>query len=234
VELAQVLRQGTNRSLVLLDEIGRGTSTYDGLCIAQAVMETLSAKSAPLTLFATHYHELTQTAQTMPGVANASVLVKEEGDVISFLHTVVNRPADRSYGIQVAKLAGVPHTVIQRAQQLLQVREAQGDSVFAQQGNLGLEVAATVTGDPIRALGEDTDISGTDVYRANTGRVDVQAADPRFHGQHPNDDNLSTVSHFLTELSQVDVMKLTPIEAMNELHRMVEKAKGVTTWDKSK
>lgn len=125
VELAQILRQATDRSLVLLDEIGRGTSTYDGLCIAEAVMEALQRDGQrPLTLFATHYHELVETAQELPLVANYSVAVRESGNDITFLHTVVPRPADKSYGIQVAKLAGIPGPVLERATELLALREA--------------------------------------------------------------------------------------------------------------
>jgi DNA mismatch repair protein MutS len=124
VELAQILRQTTDRSLVLLDEIGRGTSTYDGMSIAEAVMEALLVPGQrPLTLFATHYHELTEKADQLAGAANYSVLVQETEDGISFLHTVVPRPADKSYGIQVARLAGIPEPVIRRAQELLQYRE---------------------------------------------------------------------------------------------------------------
>ncbi|WDL97304.1 DNA mismatch repair protein MutS [Alicyclobacillus sp. ALC3] len=126
VELAQILRQATDRSLVLLDEIGRGTSTYDGLCIAEAVMEALQQEGQrPLTLFATHYHELVETAEQLPSVVNYSVAVRESGSDITFLHTVVPRPADKSYGIQVAKLAGIPAPVLARATELLVLREAQ-------------------------------------------------------------------------------------------------------------
>ncbi|MCL6453403.1 MAG: DNA mismatch repair protein MutS [Alicyclobacillus sp.] len=124
VELAQILRQATERSLILLDEIGRGTSTYDGMSIAEAVMEQLvQSAERPLTLFATHYHELTARAADLLGVRNCSVAVQESAGEITFLHTVVERPADRSYGIQVARLAGVPGPVIARARTLLAERE---------------------------------------------------------------------------------------------------------------
>lgn len=124
VELAQILRQATPKSLVLLDEIGRGTSTYDGMSLAEAVMEALLMPGRnPLTLFATHYHELTEQAQALPRVENFSVAVKETDDGVTFLHAVVHRPADKSYGIQVAKLAGVPSPVIKRATEILAKRE---------------------------------------------------------------------------------------------------------------
>jgi DNA mismatch repair protein MutS len=120
-EAAAILRQATARSLVILDEIGRGTSTYDGMSIAQAIVEHLH--DAPhlncRTLFATHYHEMTGLAERLPRVRNARVDVLEEGDGITFLHRIVPGGADRSYGIHVARLAGMPAGVLVRARQLL-------------------------------------------------------------------------------------------------------------------
>ena len=120
-ETAAILRQATGRSLVILDEIGRGTSTYDGMSIAQAIVEHLH--EAPhlncRTLFATHYHELTALAESLPRVRNARVDVLEEGDGVTFLHRIVAGGADRSYGIHVARLAGVPASVLARARALL-------------------------------------------------------------------------------------------------------------------
>jgi DNA mismatch repair protein MutS len=124
-ETAAILRQATERSLVILDEIGRGTSTYDGVSIAQAVVEYLH--DAPhlncRTLFATHFHELTVLATTLPRVRNARVEVVEEGADITFLHRIVPGGADRSYGVHVAKLAGIPGGVLVRARQLLAAQE---------------------------------------------------------------------------------------------------------------
>ncbi len=126
-ETAAILRQATSRSLVILDEIGRGTSTYDGMSIAQAVVEHLH--DAPhlncRTLFATHFHELTVLAERLPRVSNARVDVLEEGDAVTFLHRIVPGGADRSYGIHVARLAGVPAGVLVRARQLLAELERQ-------------------------------------------------------------------------------------------------------------
>jgi DNA mismatch repair protein MutS len=126
-ETAAILNAATRRSLVILDEIGRGTSTYDGLSIAQAVVEHLH--DAPhlrcRTLFATHYHELTALAERLPRARNARVEVVEEGDHVTFLHRIVPGGADRSYGIHVARLAGVPGSVLLRARQLLADLEAQ-------------------------------------------------------------------------------------------------------------
>ncbi len=120
-ETASILNTATSRSLVVLDEIGRGTSTFDGLSIAWAVAEHLasSPKARPKTLFATHYHELTDLADALPGVANAHLLVREWQDQIVFLRKVVPGRSDRSYGIQVARLAGLPPAVIRRAREIL-------------------------------------------------------------------------------------------------------------------
>ena len=126
VETAAILNQAGDRSLVILDEIGRGTSTFDGLSIAWATVEHLHAKNRCRTLFATHFHELTALAETLASLHNVTMRVKEwEGDVI-FLHEVTKGAADRSYGVQVAKLAGLPESVVARARDVLDQLEAQG------------------------------------------------------------------------------------------------------------
>jgi DNA mismatch repair protein MutS len=120
-ETANILHTATSRSLVVLDEIGRGTSTFDGLSIAWAVAEHLatSPRARPKTLFATHYHELTDLADALPGVVNAHVSAREWKDQIIFLRKIVSGRSDRSYGIQVARLAGLPASVVTRAQEIL-------------------------------------------------------------------------------------------------------------------
>jgi DNA mismatch repair protein MutS len=124
VETAAILNQADARSLVILDEIGRGTATYDGLSIAWASLEHLHETNGCRALFATHYHEMTALAETLPGLRNATVAVKEwEGEVV-FLHEVRMGAADRSYGVQVARLAGLPPSVIDRARQVLDTLEA--------------------------------------------------------------------------------------------------------------
>jgi DNA mismatch repair protein MutS len=121
IETANILNNATERSLVLLDEVGRGTSTFDGLSIAWAVVEYLhdNERVRPMTLFATHYHELTDLAGILPGVRNFNVQVREYGDRIVFLRKIVEGGSDRSYGIQVARLAGLPGQVIERAKEIL-------------------------------------------------------------------------------------------------------------------
>ena len=121
VETAAILNQATPRSLVILDEIGRGTSTYDGLSIARAVIEHIhnDLRLGCKTLFATHYHELTELASMLPGLRNFSVAVAEDGNDVVFLHRIVSGGADRSYGVHVARLAGLPHGVVSRAWEVL-------------------------------------------------------------------------------------------------------------------
>ena len=123
LETANILNHATPKSLVILDEIGRGTSTFDGLSIAWSVAEYLHDIIGCRTQFATHYHELTEMAMTRRGVMNYNVAVKEYGDDIIFLRRIVPGPSDRSYGIHVAKLAGLPEHVLDRAKQLLEILE---------------------------------------------------------------------------------------------------------------
>jgi DNA mismatch repair protein MutS len=140
VETATILNTVTARSLVLLDEVGRGTSTFDGLAIAWAVVEALHAEPGVKVLFATHFHELTQLADRLPGVRNFHVAVREWNDEIIFLHKVRLGGTDRSYGIQVARLAGLPERVIARAKTLLGELEAAGQRTADTRdaGQLGL------------------------------------------------------------------------------------------------
>jgi DNA mismatch repair protein MutS len=192
-ELAQILRHATNRSFVILDEIGRGTSTYDGLSIAEAVVEALESPSRrPLTIFATHYHELTVMAETLPGVKNYSVAVEEENGDVIFLHTVIPEPADRSYGIQVARLAGLPEDVVKRAATLLKEREESNQNlsdVSIRQSAATLEIAE--------------DHEPADVL-------------PLFHAPYES---------LVEEIKQIDVLRMTPLDAMTVLYQLVVKAK---------
>ena len=139
-ETANILNNATDRSLVILDEVGRGTSTYDGLALAWAVTEHISADIRCRTLFATHYHELTDLAELLPNVINLNVLVREWADEIVFLHRIVPGGTDKSYGIHVARLAGIPRPVVHRARELLERLEmatpADGPSSHANLQNI--------------------------------------------------------------------------------------------------
>ena len=143
VETAAILNQATPRSLVILDEIGRGTSTYDGLSIARSVIEHIhnDPRLGCKTLFATHYHELTQLAAILPGVRNFSVAVTEEGNSVVFLHKIVPGGADKSYGVHVAQMAGLPQGVVNRAWEVLADLEAQSQQKNGRQVKVKVEPA---------------------------------------------------------------------------------------------
>ncbi len=142
METARILRQATRRSLIILDEIGRGTSTYDGLALAWAVAEDLAQRfgGSLRTLFATHYHELTQLEGQLPGVFTMNIAIRETGKTVLFLHRLLPGPADRSYGVEVARLAGVPQTVVNRARDLL--------GRFEQLRAAGLQAARAIRSQP--------------------------------------------------------------------------------------
>lgn len=170
-ETANILNTATSHSLVLLDEIGRGTATYDGLSIAWAVAEYLAtnARARPKTLFATHYHELTDLADALPGVANYHVMVREWRDDIVFLRKVAPGRSDRSYGIQVARLAGLPPVVVSRAREILGAlendelsrggRPALADTRAAPRQQLGLFQQVNPAEDRVTARLRDTDVN---------------------------------------------------------------------------
>ena len=133
-EVADILNYATRSSLVILDEIGRGTSTFDGMSIARAVIEYIADKKTlgARTLFATHYHELTALEQLLDGIRNYNIAVKKHGDDITFLRKIIPGGADDSYGIEVAKLAGVPNPVIRRAKRILKDLESTSQKITLQ------------------------------------------------------------------------------------------------------
>jgi DNA mismatch repair protein MutS len=123
-ETADILNNATRKSLIVLDEIGRGTSTFDGISIAWSVAEYLHGKTKAKTLFATHYHELTDLAETFPAIKNYTVKVKEQGDKVVFLRRIVPGTAEKSFGIHVGAMAGLPEEVVKRAGEILKNLEA--------------------------------------------------------------------------------------------------------------
>jgi len=168
-EAATILNTATPRSLVLLDEVGRGTATFDGLSIAWAVVEYLQRHTQAKTLFATHYHELTELADLLPGVRNYHVSVKESGSTIVFLRKVEPGSADKSYGIEVARLAGLPSTVIERAREILERHEQSEHSLSGrlasraaseQPGPVQLTIFTPLNAEVVRAL-EQADLNNT-------------------------------------------------------------------------
>jgi DNA mismatch repair protein MutS len=189
LETANILHNATPRSLIILDEIGRGTSTYDGLAIARAVVEYLHnrAERAAKTLFATHYHELVEVAQSLPRVKNYNVAVSEEGGRVVFLHKILPGGADKSYGIHVAELAGLPKAVVRRARDVLAVLESWSD------GRGRLSVAAG----------------------RREGHPPPAEQIPLFAPKPP----------LLSELAELDVDAMTPLEAITRLYELREKAR---------
>ena len=155
-EVSELLRQSTSSSLLILDEIGRGTSTFDGMSIARAVLEYCADKKllGAKTLFATHYHELTELEDTLPGAVNYNIAVKTRGEDITFLRKIIRGGADRSYGIEVAKLAGLPDKVVQRAKKILKELEAENgvQYVAARKEEDQVSLAAMGEGEVLDAL----------------------------------------------------------------------------------
>jgi DNA mismatch repair protein MutS len=152
-EVAAILNTATPASLVLLDEVGRGTATFDGLSLAWAVVETLQGGARPRTLFATHYHELTDLEELLPGVKNVHVSVEESGSDIVFLRRVEPGSADKSYGIEVARLAGLPPAVIARAREILK-RHERSEEELAHELSPGAAPSADVSGTSAGAVPE--------------------------------------------------------------------------------
>jgi DNA mismatch repair protein MutS len=186
VETANILHHATRRSLLVLDEIGRGTSTYDGVSIAWAVVEYLHnhPRLRARTLFATHYHELTRLAESLPGVRNFNVAVSEEGGQVVFLHRIVPGGADKSYGIHVAELAGLPRPVINRAQEILVQLETDSRALRAADRLPARQLALFPEIDPLLKELEALDIASLTPLEAlnklyewqrHFGRVDEKA-----------------------------------------------------------
>lgn len=203
-EVANILRCATSKSLLILDEIGRGTSTFDGLSIAWAVVEHISNPKllGAKTLFATHYHELTELEGKLESVNNYCIAVREQGDDIIFLRKIIPGGADKSYGIQVARLAGVPESVIDRAKEIAEVL-AENDT---QEKMKGLETARKRTNGKEMISASEHDDGG----QKQMSLFDI------FPDDHP----------VLKELSSLDISNMTPLEAINELYKLQKDLKG--------
>ena len=192
------MRNATQRSLIILDEIGRGTSTFDGLSIAWAVIEHISNKKilGAKTLFATHYHELTELEGKMDNVNNYCIAVKEKGDDIVFLRKIVPGGADKSYGIQVARLAGVPREVTDRASQI---------------------VVQLLDNDITEKI-QKIEIAGEKKKEASS-YDDVELGQMSFMETSSDED-------ILKEISEMDITTLTPLDALNELYHLQSRIKN--------
>lgn len=200
-EVSNILRNATQKSLLILDEIGRGTSTFDGLSIAWAVVEHISNKRilGAKTLFATHYHELTELEGKIDNVHNYCIAVKESGDDIVFLRKIVKGGADRSYGIQVAKLAGVPDMVIDRAKEIA--------------SSLALQDISTLV--ESIASGEQSSSRSKKVTKPD----EVDSGQLSFFDLVSDED-------LLKEIEDIDISNLTPLDALNTLYRLQNKVKN--------
>ncbi len=200
-EVANILRNATSRSLLILDEIGRGTSTFDGLSIAWAVIEYISDSRllGAKTLFATHYHELTELEGKISNVNNYCIAVKEKGDDIVFLRKIVKGGADKSYGIQVAKLAGVPDLVIERAKEI--VEELSNEDITAKVSEIAAKERTTKKKQKTRRY-DEVDIAQMSLFDT------------------VKDDDV------LEELKNIDVGNMTPIDALNTIYRLQNKLKN--------
>ncbi|MGG7323624.1 DNA mismatch repair protein MutS [Clostridium baratii] len=215
-EVSNILKNATSKSLVLLDEVGRGTSTYDGLSIAWSVIEHISNNENLKcnTLFATHYHELTKLEGEIEGVKNYSVAVKEVDDNIIFLRKIVKGGADQSYGIEVAKLAGLPKEVINRAKDILDNLEDNTSKLEKIEVNNQLKEEVSIDKEHIVEVKEDTkEIIDDDKVNSKT-QDDIQI-----------DFTFVEKESLIKELSSVDILNLNPMEAMNKLYKLVSDAK---------
>lgn len=212
-EVSNILKNATENSLVLLDEVGRGTSTYDGLSIAWSVIEYI-CKNKNLrckTLFATHYHELTKLEGEIHGVRNYSVAVKEVDNNIIFLRKIIEGGADQSYGIEVAKLAGIPDEVINRAKEILEKLEMESSK-----DNLDLALKE------VNASKEDIEEASIKAsYEVKETLVEKEDDQIQLDFSAIGKDNL------IKELSEVDILSLNPMEAMNRLYALVKEAKNL-------
>ncbi len=186
VEVANILNNASSRSLVVLDEVGRGTSTFDGLALAWAIVEHIHAEIGARTLFATHYHQLTELATRLDGVCNKNVLVREYQDEIVFLHKIVEGGTDRSYGIHVARLAGVPNELLERARSILRDLEADAE-----------DLVPRISAHGAIGKGSKTDSSAQQLSLFAPRETPLER-----------------------ELKELDLDRLTPIEALMELKRL--------------
>ena len=197
-EVANILRNATAKSLLILDEIGRGTSTFDGLSIAWAVVEHISNPKllGAKTLFATHYHELTELEGKLDSVNNYCIAVKEKGDDIVFLRKIVKGGADRSYGIQVAKLAGLPDSVIERAKEIAE------------------QLLANDITDTVKSISVDNGHKQKKEHLDEVDMTQISLFDT------VKDDDI------IDELRSIDIGNMTPLDALNKLYQLQNKVKN--------
>lgn len=220
-EVSNILKNATSKSLVILDEIGRGTSTFDGLSIAWAIIEYMVTNNRIKckTLFSTHYHELTTLEESLSGIVNYSLGAKKVEENLVFLHKIIKGAADESYGIEVAKLAGLPQDVVNRAKDILEVLEKGNNksNINSIVENVQLEANKEIPKEVSKEIIKDTKISYKQSKKLKTDSVAITQLDFEFI----NKDNL------INELKSLDIMNMTPLECMNRLNKLINKAKGI-------
>lgn len=209
-EANDALKNATKNSLVIFDELGRGTATYDGMALAQAIIEYIDKNVHAMTMFSTHYHELTVLESQLTGVKNVHVDASEEDGNLLFLHKVLPGPADKSYGIHVAKLAGLPDQVLTRADSILSKLESEGGADI--KASEDVIVAETKADMPV----EEKPKKKTKKAQPDDGQLSL----------FPEDDpNMLKAKEVTDELSKQDLMNVTPIEAINLLYKWQQKLK---------
>jgi DNA mismatch repair protein MutS len=208
VEVANILNNATAKSLILLDEVGRGTSTYDGMALAWAITEFLhqNSQSTGKTLFATHYHQLNQLTEFYPRIKNYQFAVKRKGQEILFLHKILPGGTDRSYGVEVARLAGLPQVVVTRAKEILDVFENELETPTV------LKSKKLPTSKP-----ELTQLTLFDVNELNSMKGERLGPMQELSPEHILGDKI------INELKKIDLDNLTPLNALNKLHELKKK-----------
>ena len=213
VEMAEAntaLQNATKHSLILFDELGRGTATYDGMALAQAIIEYVHQHTQAKTLFSTHYHELTALADELTALHNVHVGANEENGELIFSHKVLPGPADQSYGINVAKLAGLPESLIDRAAKILANLEAQDVSLKT------APMQATQLADTVTTMAtDDTPATNTPIEQAQVTETQADAQLSLFDLPDPIDPATKQV---VEELKNTNVAGMTPLEALMKLN----------------
>lgn len=246
-EVSNILKNATSKSLVLLDEVGRGTSTYDGLSIAWSVIEYITKNNnlRCKTLFATHYHELVKLEGILPGVKNYSVAVKKTNDSIVFLRKIVEGGADESYGIDVAKLAGLPEQVLTRAREILKdLESANNFTITENQKNMIKECAAdnyNNSEEKEKQKINENSIENEEIIKEQKNQIEKLKAEilqlkendkKHILKKNKQNDNMQMdfdfieKDNFIKEISKIDILSLNPMDAMNKLYNIVMQSKS--------
>lgn len=235
-EVSHILKYATNKSLVILDEIGRGTSTYDGMSIARAVIEHIRDHIGAKTLFATHYHELTDLEDDVH-VKNYCIAVKEKGSDVTFLRRIIRGSADKSYGIHVAKLAGLPQEVIKRAETILidleNTAPTKEKTIISKDISDENNINTTLKQDTAITNDTSQEVNYLQDNQEDTKTVDYQEKTPTLTANSTKKLKFMQVAEMptlfgvsiSTQLKELDLMSMTPLDAMNKLYELQQQAK---------